>query len=369
MLKKVAYLCLQATKQGQASYAHVNEIIDGLRRNGVEVQLFEPANAEKSLQPGIGKRLFDAFWVQFRLIWHIRTFDLLYIRGHFLAFPASIAARLFRVPQVREVNGPYEDIHQIYPWTRPIAPLIRGLSRLQNRLAGTIITVTPEMAKWCKEDCGHASVEVVPNGANLDIFHAEAHAPSAPLDAYAIFFGAFSPWQGIDVMLKAVEHPEWPSNVCLLLAGDGLERPKVESAANRNERVRYLGTIPYRELPGFVAPALVGLCVKDDGGTHTSTGWSPLKLYEMMATGIPVVVTDLPGQREIVEKSRSGLVIQPGDPAELARAVASLASNPALAKEMGSRGLLEVRENHSWARRANDTLGILQETFRRARSA
>jgi len=357
-IRRLAYLCMQATREGQASYAHVNEIIGGLRRRGVEVDLFEPRRREGP--QGLGAKAWGFLTVQLRLLVRLPDYDAVYIRGHFAAGLIIWAARLLRIPQVIEVNGPHEDMYTMYPWTRRIGALLRALTRHQHRIAQAIVTVTPQMAQWVKDDCGATHVHVVPNGANLDHFRPGVRDPRAPAGPYAVFFGAFSPWQGIATMLAAVRHPDWPRDMKLLLAGDGTERPAVEAAAAADPRIVYVGVIPYRELGGFVAPAAAGLCVKDDRGTHAATGWSPLKLYEMMATGIPVVVTDLPGQFEVVEAARAGLVLPPGDPGALARAVAQLAADPGEAQAMGRRGHELVAREHSWDRRGQDTLDVLE---------
>jgi glycosyltransferase involved in cell wall biosynthesis len=359
MIRRVAYLCLQATREGQASYAHVNEIIAGLRRRGVAVDLYEPRYPRHGKPPGVVRKLWGYLAVQLRLGVRLPSYDVLYIRGHFAEGLAVLAAWALRVPQVHEVNGPLEDMYVMYPWTRNLGGCFRALSRIQHRMASAIITVTPQMAAWCAKACGNRRVHVVPNGANVELFHPGARSPEAPSGSYAIFFGAFSPWQGIDTMLEAVRSPEWPAGTRLVLAGEGAERAKVEAAAAAGDRVLYLGVKGYRDLPGIVAPAAVGICAKHDGGSHDGIGWSPLKLYEMMATGIPVVVTDLPGQCEVVESARAGLVIRPGDAAALARAVARLVRDPARSRAMGRRGHERVVQQHSWDHRGQETLDIL----------
>lgn len=365
MTLRVAYLCMQVTREGQASYAHVNEIINGLRRRGVVVDLYEPAFGATTRQPGQLGKMIGFLMVQVRLIFRLPGYDALYIRAHTASAPAIWAAKLFRVPQIHEVNGPHEDLFVMYPWTRRFAGFFKRMNSSAHRMAEAIITVTPQMAKWCASDCGNTNVHVVPNGANLEYFHPGARNPEAPSGPYAIFFGSFSPWQGIETMLKAVDSPHWPKGMKLVLAGDGTEKAKVEAAAAAGDKVIYLGVKAYRDLPGFVAPAAVGLCVKDDGGTHADTGWSPLKLYEMMATGIPVIVTDLPGQYEVVESVRAGLVIKPGDPEALAKAVASLMADPIESKAMGQRGYELVSKEHSWDQRSQDTLEVLKSVQRR----
>jgi len=363
---RIAYLCLQSTQEGHAPYAHVNEIINGLRRRGIQVDLFEPFIADKERSRGLIGRLWGYLAVQLKLIPRLRRYDALYMRSHTLAAPTALAAKMLRVPHVIEVNGPYGDLITMYPWTRPFGGIVKFISRRIRRDADAIITVTPEMAAWCSRDCGNPRVHVIPNGANTDIFRPAVRDPQAPAGPYAIFFGAFSPWQGISTMLAAVHLPEWPAGVRLVLAGDGAERSKVEAAAAASDKILYIGTKGYRDLPGFVGPASVGLCVKDDGGTHANTGWSPLKLYEMMAVGIPVIVTNLPGQFELVEAEQAGVVIGPGDPLALAKAVAAIINDPVAAREMGKRGHEVVLREHSWDRRAQDTLDILLSILKRA---
>ena len=363
MIRRVAYLCLQTTREGQASYAHVNEIVNGLRRRGVTVDLYEPED-----RAGLGpvRKLLAFLGVQLRLIFHLADYDAIYLRGHFAQGPAIFAAWVLLVPQVHEVNGPMEDLFVMYPWTRPLAGLITRVVRFQHHLADAIVTVTPQMAAWCATEFRHRNIFVIPNGANLEFFHPGARSPQAPAGSYAVFFGAFSPWQGIATMLEAVQHPEWPQGTRLVLAGDGTERPRVEAAAAAGDRVLYLGVVPYRDLAGFVAPAAVGLCVKNDEGGHAGMGWSPLKLYEMMATGIPVVVSDLAGQADVVDGAQAGLVVPPGDAGALAKAVARLVQDPAERRAMGERGSDLVLRNHSWDRRAQDTWEILQGVARGA---
>lgn len=360
MTRRVAYLCMQVTREGQASYAHVNEIINGLRRRGLTVDLYEPFLGAGNRQPSQARKAWGFLMVQFRLLIRLPRYDALYIRAHFAAVLAIWAAKLFRVPQVHEVNGPQEDLFVMYSWTRRFASLFKALSRSQHRMADAIIAVTPQMAAWCQQAFGNQNVHVVPNGANLEYFHPGARSPEAPSGSYAIFFGSFSPWQGIETMLQAVQCPDWPAGTKLVLAGEGTERARVEAAAHSSENIIYLGVKAYRDLPGFVAPAAVGLCVKDDGGSHADTGWSPLKLYEMMATGIPVVVTDLPGQVEVVEQANAGLIVKPGDSIALARAVSRLVGDPVASRAMGLRGHSLVVKEHSWDRRGQDTLEVLQ---------
>ena len=96
----------------------------------------------------------------------------------------------------------------------------------------------------------------------------------------------------------------------------------------RRHGVVYLGRVAYRDLPGIVARSLAGLCPMSNLGGRSETGLSPLKLYETLACAVPVVVTDFPGQADLVRECNCGLVIRPESPKALADAVAYLYHHP-----------------------------------------
>src|SRR5207253_6265085 len=91
---------------------------------------------------------------------------------------------------------------------------------------------------------------VIPNGANTELFEPGAGGTVTVASPYAIFFGALSRWQGIETLLAAATHDNWPKGVKVAIAGDGAEALRVRQAAG--ERVIYLGNVPYRELPSQI---------------------------------------------------------------------------------------------------------------------
>jgi glycosyltransferase involved in cell wall biosynthesis len=172
------------------------------------------------------------------------------------------------------------------------------------------------------------------------------------------------------MMRAAVADPRWPADLPLVVAGDGPMRAAVEDAARETGRILPLGRVPYREVPGILAGASIGLVpITDPGGRSSLAGISPLKLYELLACAVPVVVTDLPGLSEIVRDEDCGLVVPVGDAAAMAAAVGSLWSDREEARAMGQRGCAAVHAAHSWADRAETTRAFLTRCMaaRRAR--
>jgi glycosyltransferase involved in cell wall biosynthesis len=358
---KLKYLCLQATQEGQASYAHVHEIINGLKKRGWDIELFEPSYARKNLSPNSLNRMIEFLFVQFKLWRRMRKDDIIYIRSHFAAFPTSLMAKLKKILTIQEVNGTYEDLFIAWPWTKKIKSLFKWLIRVQYKLADAIIVVTPQLKEWIIKEIGERSIYVIPNGANVELFNPYATSKYQLEKPYVVFFGALAPWQGIDTMLKAVETNEWPREVKLVIMGDGVERPKVEKAVRENNKVIYLGKIPYKEVPGIVANSIAGLSPKNNLGDRSNTGLSPLKVYEILACGVPAIVTDFPGQADLVRDNKCGLVIPSENPKALAEAVKYLYENKEIRGEMGLRGRETIVKDHSWDIRAEMTHVILKE--------
>src|SRR5829696_3936142 len=132
---RLAYLTLEAPRQGQASYAHVFEIVEGLKRLGFAVDLYLPRYTDAMVRPSLVRRFWEHLSLQSRLIARWRRYDLIYVRGHNMAFLAALAAHATGKPIIHEVNGPHLDITVTYPWTRHFNGLLQWLQRTQYRWA------------------------------------------------------------------------------------------------------------------------------------------------------------------------------------------------------------------------------------------
>lgn len=360
---KVLYLCLQVTKEGQASYAHVHEIIHGLRHRGWQVNLYEPRYRSFSGQVGTANRLLEFAFTQLRFLFSRRP-EVLYIRWHFGAFPTACWARLRGIPVVQEVNGTYEDLFIAWPWTRKLRRLFEWLMRIQLCWAQQVIAVTPGLAEWVKQETNHERVDVVSNGANIKLFNPKTDVDSALVShrPYALFFGALAPWQGIDTILAAVVHQAWPTDMKLVIVGDGMERSKVEAARIHSSRIVYMEVQSYQRMPSIIKGSLAILSPQK--GIRSEYGLMPLKVFEALACAVPVVLSDYPGMADLVRVARCGIVVNPDDQEALAKAVAYLYHHPENREAMGKRGREVIEKNHSWDQKSALTSRILNRVLR-----
>jgi glycosyltransferase involved in cell wall biosynthesis len=371
--QRIDYFCLQPTREGQASYAHVNEIVAGLRRRGWDVRLVEPPHPRPGRLDGVRRTIALAtlqlrFWIACRF----RPAPFVYIRAHFAAFPTALLARATGAIVVQELNGPPGDAYDAWPQLRRLDRMLRLMMRAQVRWADALIAVTGGVRDSTAEVTGRRhGYHVIGNGADVDRFIPSRAPGSSAGRPYVVFVGALASWQGIDTVLGGIRSSAWPPAVDLVIAGDGRERQAVRGAAQDDDRVAWLGTIPYADAPALVAGSLAAL-VPMGNVPRSQFGLSPLKLFEAMACGVPVLVSDLPGLADVVDAAECGLKFPAGDSEALARAVADLVADPVRAKEMGARGRTAAVAQYSWDARAGQTeqvlLGVAAERRSRGRS-
>lgn len=357
--RRLVYLSLQATTEGQAAHAHVYGIAEGLRKLGWRVDVFEPVYDR--VRPGVVARLREWRRVQRRLRDQLAGADVVYLRSHFASLPTAFRAIRRGIPVVHEVNGTWEDMYLAWPWTRYISRFFIAAVRAQWKRASALVTVTPDLADWAVNEAGvDVPARTIPNAADTSVFGPEGNVPPGLPERYVVFVGALAAWQGLPTLIEATREPAWPKGVRAVIVGDGIERESVMRAIKDGLPVTYLGRVPYREVPGVIRGSIAALSPQNAGGGRSKTGLSPVKVYEALACNVPVIVTDYPGQADLVRDMRCGLVVEPENPAELAAAVARLASEPAVARGMGRRGGGAVRRWHSWDARAAQTDDLLR---------
>ncbi|MCJ7624340.1 MAG: glycosyltransferase family 4 protein [Anaerolineaceae bacterium] len=295
---------------------------------------------------------------QLKLLGSISKYDVLYIRSHIMTLPSMIMAILLKIPMVLEFNGPYHDLFLAWPFTRYFSGLLIFLMKYQMRLAKNIIVVTPQLKDWVVNEIDRDNIFVIENGADIDHFFPGAQN-DFPLDKeYVIFFGALTVWQGIDDILNATNDDQWPKDLMLIIAGDGIKKDEVVRSGNKN--IKYLGVVPYELIPGLIAGSLTSLVCMNNIGSRSDTGLSPLKLYESLACGVPVIVTDLPGISDFVKEHDCGIIIPLNSPKSIVNAVTKIFGDRTYRDKLGKNGLDVVTRDHSWTKRAIDTDKIIQ---------
>lgn len=293
----------------------------------------------------------------------LRDCDVLYVRSHFAGFPVALAARLMRTPTIQEINGAYDDAFVTHPQFSILRRLLSSMQRAQYRWSSALVAVTRDLVAWAREQAGHSRAYLVSNAANTEIFRPEGRRHERDR-AYVLFFGGLVRWHGIKVMLDAARRSNWPADVDLVIAGPIVDETLGALLRGAPENVVWLGPQPQSALPPIIRGAIAALVPISDPGGRSSRGVMPLKLFEALACGTPVIVSDLPGQADFVRTGQCGLVVPVGDSESLARAVATLAARRDLARQFGEAGARLVVAEHSWDARAAEVARIAIEAIR-----
>ena len=362
---------MEPERQGHASYTHVHEIIDNLKIIGWKVSLFCPRYKEGKL-PGTLARLASIFMTNLRTIISPKP-GVYYMRWHFAAFPTALWARLLKVPTVIEVNGPKEDLFIAWPITKKFKRFFSWLMVSQLRWAGGIVAVTEGLNVMSRElTDSNKQIVTIPNGANTDQFSPKAlnlsneYTELLP-EKFMIFFGTMAPWQGIHTVLTALQETIWPEKLHVVFVGDGVERPAVEKVVEQVPHAHFLGRVPYTVLPSIIARAVGSFVCTENLEGRGSTGLAPLKMFESLSCGVPVIATDMPFQADLIRSAECGIVIQPEDSLGVAKAAAEIFDNENARHDMGNKGRDVVEKEHSWQARAKDTHELLVRVIKKVK--
>jgi glycosyltransferase involved in cell wall biosynthesis len=213
------------------------------------------------------------------------------------------------------------------------------------------------------------SIDVISMGIDTDRFHPDNRDPALRerldiSDKMLLFVGRLAEKKGVRYLLEAMpaivhRHP----NVKLVVVGDGPLRQDLE-ARTRSQcitpNVTFLGAIPQSELPKYYASAdvFVGPSIVADGGDTESFG---LVFAEAMASGCPVVASDLGGIQELIRNGDTGLMVPQRDPAAIAAAVGRLLGDEGLHRRLARDALRRVRAEYDQALIARRYGDVLQE--------
>lgn len=342
-----AHISFHSMEPGQAASVHVQELFDAVERAGVSGMA---VNRGMDQRP----RIFSYASVLLQALRQLPDVDALYIRAHPAALPLLVAARFSEVTTIVEVNGTTTDMTDAYAWLRPAGALVALADRMVLRLADGVAAVSPGLRDWARTQGVKAPVAVIPNAADSRKFHPGVSPRAGLPRRYVAYCGALAPWQGLDTLIDATRHPHWPGDVRLVVAGAGPLRSQLRAARAAGAPIDDLGLLSHGEVPSVITGALA--VVSPRSVRHAS----PMKLYEALACGQPVVASALPGQAELIEDRQCGLTFRPGDSADLAGAIAALAGDAGLRARLAASAEAVGAEN-TWDARARTLLTFVRK--------
>jgi glycosyltransferase involved in cell wall biosynthesis len=241
------------------------------------------------------------------------------------------------------------------------------LTRPLLSAADAVVCLTEAIQQWLQErGIAEGRASVIASGVDTHSFRPRdkitlrRQLGLPPEKLILLYVGNLVPYKGVKILVDAVYLMK-ASHSVLVLIGDGEERLSLEERVSRlglSQRIRFVGAIPPDQVPLWMAAAdLFVLPSFSEGRSNV--------LLEAMASGLPVVATDIPGNREAVSAGETGLLVPPGDPDSLAMALESMVANKELIVQMGKAGQLSIQERRwTWEECASRHVELYRELVR-----
>ncbi len=363
---------------------HVQEVLRALVGLGAEVDLFasrieEPAPADlKSIRVheipvralgGAASREQAALAANRHLraaLEYEEPFDLVYERYSLWSYAGMEYAQEAGVPGLLEVNAPLIEEQVRY---RQLVDR-SGAKHVAERAfaaATSLVAVSDEVAAYLNtypEATGR--IHVIPNGVNPHRFRpglSPSH-PASPGTFTVGFVGSLKPWHGLDILVEAFDILFRVAPLSrLLIVGDGPERSRIEDQVSEHrlqQVVHFTGSVEPEEVPGLLASMSVGVAPYPE---VVDFYFSPLKVFEYLATGLPVVASRVGQLSGVIQDGVNGLLCPPGDAKALAAALHRLQKDRDLRHHIGqaARATALHRTWEASVRRIIQVAGLVPE--------
>jgi len=308
--------------------------------------------------------------------------DALYERYALLCNAGARVARTCNLPHIVELNAPLIEERQRY-WGLALPDVARTIEREVFSGADAILAVSAPVRDYAIAGGAPAErVTVLPNAVDPLLFEALGNEVAAAvctrhdLGAAVVigFVGSLKPWHGVDLLLEAFADLG-DKQLRLLIVGDGPQAETLRLRAMAPDlagTVIFTGQVPHAQIGAYLAAMDIAVAPyrapgPDEGGFY----FSPLKVFEYMAAGRPVVAPRLGQIREVVEHGRHGLLYPPGDTGALTAHLLQLIRNPAQRIQMGHAAAMLVGQQYTWSGNALRIAELIQRlrAERPARSA
>jgi glycosyltransferase involved in cell wall biosynthesis len=269
-------------------------------------------------------------------------------------------ARSMGVPLVLEVNAPVVDYKGSPKRALDRALLVEPMRRWRDwQCAAAALIVTPS-ASIVPDLVARERILEIEWGADTERFRPGAPGPPAfsrkPGKTLVVFAGAFRAWHGAIHIIEAIRtlRGRGRMDIVAVMIGDGPELGRVRQAAaglEGEDGVQFTGALGHDRMPACLAAADIGVA-PFDVAAHAPLAldfyWSPLKIFEYMASGLPVVAPDIPRLRRIVADERQGLLYDASDPNGLALGLERLSDEVPLRTALGAAARERVVQEFGW---------------------
>ena len=292
--------------------------------------------------------------------------DLIVTRDLGLASLLVRIPRALRAPVVYEAHGIASASAAALPELLANAPAasaakLRRLDRREARVwrdADGYVTITDGLARELSRRFGdRPRVGIVPDGTAIADDGDRRDVPGAPESEPRLFTvgyaGHLYPWKGVHLVIEAIAAL---TDTHGLIVGGHEREPdlaRLRTLATQLDcasRITFTGRVAPVDVPPLLKQADV-LTLPNPASAISTAFTSPLKLFEYMAAGRPIVASDLASIREVLRDGHNAVLVQPGNPQALTAGIRAVKEDPAFGQRLARQAREDVQQ-YTWDRRA-----------------
>lgn len=324
----------------------------GHSQNGVKLRAVRPPRNRRERMTATIAAVHQAAVRENASIYHLHDPELL---------PVGVLLKMQGKKVIYDVHEDYSGTMHGKQWIPsalhgPASFALGVCEAMLARACDRVIAATPTIAQkfW------PARTRLVQNFPWIHELRCSDALPYERREDIAVYVGWLGDDRGFREMSRAIELAAKTLPVRLVVGGTLIPGAKMQLANDAaNKLVEYAGFLTRPEVANLLARAKAGLVTLRP--TKNAVNAQPTKLFEYMSAGLPVIASNFPVYRGIVESAGCGLLVDPLDPAAIAEALVWLLRNPSQAAEMGRNGQRAVAENYNWEREAKRLVATYAE--------
>lgn len=291
-------------------------------------------------------------------------FDFIYERYSLFGTAGIDVSQRLKIPSVVEVNSPLVNEQQNY---RTLIHL-KEAEQVEARVfegATFLAAVSIEIRNYILlKQIDSKKIHVIPNGVNADKFHVGVN-PSRAIHAKGStvigFVGSLKPWHGLEVLMNAFQRlAQQNPDYHLLIVGEGPLRSWIEDFSHNagiEKQVTITGWTDHDDLPGLLKLMDIAVAPYPE---LKDFYFSPLKLYEYMAVGKPVIASKIGQIDSLIQDGINGLLVKPGDAIALATSIQKLSNDFELQKTIGDAAVQTVIQ-YTWGGNVKKVINLVKQ--------
>jgi glycosyltransferase involved in cell wall biosynthesis len=351
---------------------HVQEMIRSFFNKGLDVELIAshfdgqaPDDLSKVNVQAIfrvGKQIEERFPIQVDFLNRqtektldlLGPFDCIYERYSLWSTGAMSFAKKNGIPGVLEVNAPLIEEEQTHRGL-VYEDIARECERKAFCDASLIIGVSDEVCDYVRtktDGNDRRMIKTIPNGINPKRFSQMPQLKSQFHDSDFLtvgFVGSLKPWHGIETLINAFGVlRKIYGHLRLLIVGDGPEKAQIVDKISRmglRESVELTGAVPPDQIPKYLGRMDIAVAPYPQMDHFY---FSPLKVYEYMAAGLPVVASEIGQLKGLIGPDNNGVFFEPGNSSSLVQSLIRLIEDPDLCRLMGQNAQQEMFSRYTW---------------------